>query len=153
MIRPYTAFGDSLMTRRIATVLIALLALCTGASAQDGRKGIAFVQAVEQGGGVCTGATPKDAFACAKKKCVAEGAAAEDCMEQAWCYPGFWSVDLFVQSSDGPHWHEYFCGWNTKELALAAAKAACDPKVRKDVMECAPVALYDEDGKQYPVDP
>ncbi len=145
------------MTRRFATLLIPLLApalaFATGALAQDGRKGIAFVQAVEQGGGVCTGATPQEAFACAKKKCVAEGAAAEDCMEQAWCYPGFWSVDLFVQSSEGPHWHEYFCGWNTKELALAAAKAACDPKVRKDVMECAPVALYDEDGKEHAVDP
>lgn len=136
----------------IAMTLCLVLSSPIGAGAQEGRNGIAFVQAVEQGSGVCTGKDAASAFACARAKCTAEGAAGEDCTEQAWCSPAFWSVDVFLQHQEGPHWHEYYCGWNSRELALAAARTACDKALRPYLIECAAVMVYDEDGKEHPVE-
>ena len=136
----------------VAMMLCFVLSSAVGAPAQDGRHGIAFVQAVEQGSGVCTGKDAASAFACAKEKCTAEGAAGEDCTEQAWCNPAFWSVDIFLQHQEGPHWHEYYCGWNSKELAQAAVKTVCDKTLRPYLIECAAAMIYDEDGKEHPVE-
>ena len=53
--------------------------LASGPSmAQDGPKGIAFVQAPEQGGGVCLGATPEEGFSCAVAQCMESGATDAD---------------------------------------------------------------------------
>lgn len=134
------------MYRFAAALLSATLLIASPALAD--RKGIAYVQAPEQSSGTCTGITAAEAFACAKKQCVDGGAEAADCLEVAYCFPGNWSVDVFKQVSDGPHWHEFYCGWGTKEEALIAGAAACDKELHPDLMECKSVRLIDEDGNE-----
>ena len=142
------------MTVRGFCTLIFVFALtATGTIAQEGgRQGIAFVQAPEMSSGVCTGKDAATAFDCAKKQCVDGGGTDEDCLEQAYCFPARFSVDVFMRSSEGPHWHEYYCGWDTKELAMAAAKVACDNIKRPYLIECTPVLIYDEDGRSEEVE-
>jgi hypothetical protein len=125
-------------------ILAVSLAFAAGSAARA--DGIAIVQAVEQSGGVCTGPTAAEAFECAKDKCVAGGAAREDCLEMTWCQSG-WAVDVFMQSTEGPHWHEYHCGWSTRAEAEAAGELACNPERKTQLMECATVQIYDPDGK------
>lgn len=140
---------------RFCTTIFALtMAAATAFAEEGGRQGIAFVQAPEMSSGVCTGKDAASAFDCAKKQCIDGGGTAEDCLEQAYCFPARFSVDVFMQSSEGPHWHEYFCGWESKELALAAAKVACDNVKRPDLIECTAVLTYDEDGtsEEVPMD-
>jgi hypothetical protein len=126
-----------------ATVALVLAAAAVSAAHADG---IAIVQAVEQSGGVCTGATAAEAFDCAKDKCEAGGAVREDCLEMTWCQSG-WTVDVFMQSTEGPHWHEYHCGWSSRAEAEAAGQLACNPERKTQLMECATVQIYDPDGK------
>jgi hypothetical protein len=108
--------------------------------------GIAIVQAPEQSFGICTGKNAKQAFACAKKQCAKGGAAVEDCIEMAYCESG-WTVDVFMQSKEGNHWHEYHCGWKTRKEAEAAGKLACNAERKTQLMECAAVQYYDPQGK------
>jgi len=124
-------------------------ALAAGpASAQTGPRGIAFVQAPETGGGVCTSATPEEGFACAVAECMEGGATDEDCIRTDWCQPAGWSVDIFVQHREGPHWHEVICGMASEAVAKAAAEAACDPNARDDLIECSVVQVYDPEGAE-----
>ena len=128
---------------------IALLAACIAApqaAAQDGPAGIAFVQAPEQGGGVCTGATMDEAFSCAVALCMETGAADEDCLRTNWCQPAGWSVDVFVQHREGPHWHEVACGLANRAIAEAVGEAICDREARDYLIECATVQVYDPEG-------
>ncbi|MCV3765185.1 hypothetical protein [Rhizobium sp. TRM95796] len=135
-----------MMMRMIMRVTVAL-ALAAAAANGARADGIAIVQAVEQATGVCNGATAAEAFECAKDKCVAAGAAArEDCLEMTWCQSG-WTVDVFMQSTEGPHWHEYHCGWSSRAEAEAAGSLACNPERKTQLMECAAVQIYDPDGK------
>ena len=108
--------------------------------------GIAIVQAPEQSFGVCVGKNAKEAFACATNKCVKGGARAEDCFEMTYC-DASWTVDIFMQSPEGPHWHEYRCGWTTRAEAEAAGALVCNPERKKQLIECATVQIYDPDGK------
>jgi hypothetical protein len=138
---------ESDMARRFHLLVIAALA-ASPVSAQDGPKGIAFVQAPEQGSGVCVAATPEEGFACAVEQCMADGARDEDCIRTNWCQPAGWSVDIFVQHQEGIHWHEVICGLPTEAIAQAAAEAACDPAERNYVIECSVVQVYDPEGKE-----
>jgi hypothetical protein len=108
--------------------------------------GIAIVQAPEQSFGICAGENAAKAFACAKKQCAAGGAAQEDCLEMAYCDYG-WTVDVFMQSKEGNHWHEYHCGWKTRAEAEAAGKLACNKKRMKELTECTAVQIYDPEAK------
>ena len=135
------------MVRRIHILVIAALAAFP-AAAQDGPKGIAFVQAPEQGSGVCLGSTPEEGFSCAVAQCMESGAADEDCIRTNWCQPAGWSVDNFVQHQEGLHWHEVICGLPTEGIARKAAEAACDPDEREYVSECSMVQIYDPDGAE-----
>ncbi len=136
--------------RRFYTVFFAGLLLAGGSLAQDsGRKAIAYSQAPEMSSGVCVGKDMASAIACAKQTCIDGGGEAEYCLDVAACFPARWSVDVFMQVADGPHWHEFYCGWESKELALKAAEIACDKAVRPDLIECAPVQIHDEEGKVY----
>lgn len=136
------------MAKRLHLFTIAAALIALPAAAQDGPKGIAFVQAPEQSGGVCTGATPEEGFACAVAECTAGGAADEDCIRTNWCQPAGWSVDIFVQHSEGPHWHEVVCGMPSEAIARAAALHACDPNERDYLIECSVVQVYDPEGKE-----
>jgi len=137
------------MVKRVHFLVIAaaMLAACP-ASAQSGPKGIAFVQAPEQGGGVCVAATPEEGFACAVEQCMADGARDEDCIRTNWCQPAGWSVDIFVQHAEGPHWHEVICGMPSEAIARAAALHVCDRSERDYLIECSVVQVYDPEGKE-----
>lgn len=117
------------------------------AFAQDGPRGIAFVQAPEQGGGVATGATMEEAFDKATAQCMESGALAQDCLKTNWCFPAGWSVDIFVQHREGLHWHEVVCGLPSKAAALASAVHICDRTERDYLIECSPVQIYDAQGE------
>jgi hypothetical protein len=135
-----------------AVVLAAALGVLSPAAAQDGPVGIAFVEAPEQSGGVCTGGNLDRAFACARQKCVDGGAEARDCLRVAWCYPAGWSVDVFMQHREGPHWHSYSCGWGTREAAVRAAALTCDKINNPDLIECTPVRIWNPDGREVEVE-
>ncbi|WP_334193053.1 hypothetical protein [Pararhodobacter sp.] len=125
-------------------LLVALLPL--PALAQDGPRGIAFVQAPEQSSGVALGRTPDEAFAAATAQCVEGGALAEDCLRTNWCYPAGFSIDIFAQHREGPHWHEVICGLPSREAGEQVAHALCDTAARPYLIECALVQVYDPDG-------
>lgn len=122
-------------------------AVAAAAPAFAEQTGIAFVQAPEQSVAMCTGPNPDRAFACARKNCVADGALAADCARMAWCFPAGWSADIFLQHREGPHWHEFTCGWDSLDAAKKAAALKCDRAARPYLIECATVGLYDPDGK------
>ena len=127
---------------RTITVAIITVALPLFAWA----NGIAIVQAPEQSFGICAGANAAEAFACAKKQCAAGGAIEADCLEMTYCDYG-WAVDVFMQSKEGNHWHEYHCGWKTRSEAEAAGKLACSAERMKELMECTAVQIYDPEAK------
>lgn len=134
-------------------VAIAALALA-GPAAAEGRQGIAFAEAPEASAGVCFGGSPEAALDCARARCVAggEGLRPSDCLRVRWCFPAGWSGDVFMQVADGPHWHEYLCGWDSRAAVEAAASVACDRSRRTDLVECALVRTWDEDGTEYPAE-
>ena len=132
--------------RRLVTILCVTL-FCTPLVAQEGgRKAIAFVQAPEMGAGVCVEKDTASAIDCAMKQCMESGATAQDCQVNATCFPANWSVDVFMMADGGPHWHQYSCGWQTKELALKAAELACSNAKEDNLVECSAVQLVDEEG-------
>ncbi|MBB4066730.1 hypothetical protein [Gellertiella hungarica] len=136
--------------RKIVTTL-AMMAAFMASPALAERKGIAFVEAPEMSSGMCTGANREEAFGCARKQCIDNGGTDADCIDTTYCFPAFWSVDVFKQNNDGFHWHEIHCGAGSKEDALAIAKAVCDKVRNPELMECAAARLFDEDGKEYEV--
>ena len=137
------------MVSRFAFAAVAMLALSSGASAQDqGPVGIAFVEAPEMSSGVCTAGNPDAGFACARAKCMESGAQARDCLRVAWCFPSGWSVDVFMQHREGPHWHEYSCGWQTREAAIKAAGVKCDPGLNEHLIECSAVRVWNPQGAE-----
>jgi hypothetical protein len=141
--------------RRFALAAIVLVTAAGGlrpAAAQDGPVGIAFAQAPEQSFGYCVAGSPDAGLACARQKCVDGGAAASDCLRVAWCYPSGWSVDVFLQHREGPHWHEYSCGWASRELALKAAELKCDRTLNPHLIDCTAVQLWDPAGAGVPLE-
>jgi hypothetical protein len=133
--------------KSLAAALIVLAFLCGAAQAQDGPMGIAFVQAPEQGAGTCIANNPDRGFACAKEKCVAAGAPASECLRVQWCYPHMWAADVFVQNQEGVHWHEYLCGWDSRETLEAAVAVKCDRTLRAYLLECSVVEMWSDLGE------
>lgn len=132
--------------RRLATILCVTLSAMAVQAQEGGRKAIAFVQAPEMSAGQCLDKDTASAIDCAVKQCIAGGGTAEDCQVNATCYPANWSVDVFMMADGGPHWHQYSCGWQTKELALKAAELACSTAADNGLVECSTVQLVNEDG-------
>jgi hypothetical protein len=134
--------------------LIALcLALVLPGLALAQPMGIAFVQAPEQSSGRAMGETPEAAFAAATQACVEGGALAEDCVQTNWCAPAGWSIDIFAQHTEGPHWHETVCGLPSEPVARAVAAQICDRAARPYLIECALVAVIDPEGQSLPEPP
>lgn len=131
-----------------AAALLCTVLASSATIAQDGPIGIAFAEAPEQSSGVCTGQNTDKTLACARAKCVDGGAMAEDCLRVKWCYPAGWSADLFVQHREGLHWHEYLCGWESREAVQAAAAVACDRELRPYIIECSTVRFWDNQGQE-----
>lgn len=136
--------GETLRKLVLKMVLGALATVVMPLPAAAG--GIAIVQAPEQSFGICAGEDATEAFACAKKKCASGGALEADCLEMAYCDYG-WTVDVFMQSKEGNHWHEYHCGWKTRAEAEAAGKLACNAERMQELLECSAVQIYDPDAK------
>jgi hypothetical protein len=130
-----------------------LAAVAPATDAAEGPVGIAYVAAPEQSSGVCVAGNADKAFACARAKCTAGGALARDCLRIAWCFPSGWSTDVFLQNQDGFHWHEFSCGWHSKEMALRAARLRCDRSLSPQLLECMTVGVYDPDGKSETPEP
>lgn len=129
-----------------------LMAMSMGTSTAVGEEiGVAFVQAVEQSTGMCFGTNPDKAFQCARKKCMANGTSRGDCQRVKWCYTANWSADLFVQHREGFHWHEYLCGWGSKNDLIAAAKVHCEGENRNFLIECSIVGAWDGAGKEHQI--
>lgn len=132
--------------KRHLLAVTGLLFWCCMATSPSLGQGIAFSQAPEQAAGVCFGGNPNQALQCARDKCAAAGAAPRDCLRVKWCYPAGWSADLFLQHQEGPHWHEYLCGWDSREAVVKAAELACDKGRRSYLIECAVVRLWSPEG-------
>lgn len=137
--RPRGTIMNSITKTIVAALVTLAMPLIASAA------GVAIVQAPEQSFGICAAQNAADAFACAKKQCVAGGALAADCFEMAYCDYG-WTVDVFMQAKEGNHWHEYYCGWKTRVEAEAAGKLACNPERMKELMECSTVQIFDPDA-------
>jgi hypothetical protein len=129
-------------------VAAALLIAAAPASAQ---VGVAFAQAPEQSVAHCFGSNADATLACARARCAAGGAAPQDCLRVRWCYPAGWSADLFVQAAEGNHWHEFLCGWDSRETLDAAVALTCDRTRRADLLMCEAVEIFDPDGVASPV--
>jgi hypothetical protein len=125
---------------------LALVLAAQAGQAQERAGAIAFAQAVELSGGVGTGATLEEAVAAARAACVAGGAAEADCLISAACQPAGWSIDVFVQHREGPHWHEFTCGIADQAMVAGIAEAVCDREARPWLMECAVVEVRDPSG-------
>lgn len=132
--------------RSICTILMSMAISLSAALAQEGRKGIAYVQAPEMSSGVCTGKDAASAFGCARKQCIDGGGTDEDCVDMAYCFPALFSVQVSILHKEGIHWQEFYCGWDSRDAALAAAEVACDLSNRPYINECVATAIYDEDG-------
>lgn len=131
---------------RFARSFMFLAVISTAIAQASAQNGIAFVQAPEQGGGVAVGETMEAAFAAATAQCMESGAEAQDCIKTNWCSPAGWSVDVFVQHREGPHWHEVVCGLSSETAARATALNMCDRGERDYLIECAAVQIYDPSG-------
>ncbi|MEM7291598.1 MAG: hypothetical protein AAF412_14705 [Pseudomonadota bacterium] len=116
----------------------------------DGPKGIAFVEAPEQSSGLCFADNADKGFACAKKECTANGTISSDCLRVKWCYPAGWSADIFMQHKEGPHWHQYLCGWASRQDVELAAKVMCEGSQKEWLIECSIVSIWDPEGKKIP---
>ena len=133
-------------TRRISTLVIAFAFLATPPALAEGPQGVAYVVAPEQSFGLCFADNADSAFSCARTKCTANGTQSSDCLRVKWCYPAGWSADLFLQHREGPHWHQYLCGWPSREDAEAAAKLVCEGSQKEWLIECSVVGLWDPEG-------
>jgi hypothetical protein len=133
--------------RRLVTILCVTLSAAAVQAQEGGRKAIAYVQAPEMSSGLCVEKDTASAIDCAMKQCIEGGGTAEVCEVNATCSPGNWSVDIFMMADGGPHWHQFSCGWQSRELALKAAELACSNAKEDGLIECTPVQLIDEDGK------
>ncbi len=125
---------------------VACLFFYPGFAASQSVSGIAFVEAPERSSGRCTGSNAGDAIACAREKCVAGGAAAEDCKVIQYCYPSLWAADLLQQHKEGLHWHRYLCGWQSEGDLDSAIETACDGSVADYLAVCEVVAKWSPDG-------
>lgn len=133
--------------RRLVTILCVTLPALGVQAQEGGRNAIAYVQAPEMSSGLCVEKDTASAIDCAVKQCIEGGGTVEDCQVNATCSPGGFSVDVFMMADGGPHWHQFSCGWQTRDLALKAAELACSNAQQDGLTECTAVQLIDEDGK------
>ena len=109
-------------------------------------NGVAVSQAPEAGLGVCFGTFAADAMQCAVAQCMEQsGLGEEDCSPNLWCYPHGWVADIFMQHSEGPHWHKFVCDQQDQVSLEAIVKTEC----AKDYLaSCEVVRIWDNDGQQ-----
>ena len=128
------------------SILGFLVILIAPSFAQDSIQGIAITQAPEAATGICYGEDASQTIACAQADCVAQsGLKTEDCFLTNWCAPAGWTLDVFLQSNEGLHWHEFSCGWSTRKQAELSAKIICQ---REFIRMCTPVVVWSPEGQR-----
>jgi hypothetical protein len=131
--------------RLLAAALTLVWSLIFPALAQDGPLGIAYVQAPEMGGGVCFGVDARQTIDCAQQICVRDtGLEAADCIIEGWCSPMRWTADIFVQHSEGPHWHAIQCGWSSEAKMYEAVALFCTEDY---FLECSVTRVWNPQGE------
>lgn len=136
------------MMRVLLSLLLA--SMVSAAGAQDGPAGIAVVQAPEAGLGVCNATNMEDGIDCARTECIEQSGLTEnECVVDLWCQPALWSADIFMQHTEGPHWHQVICGWQDRENLDAAIALRCDSDY---LIECSAVRIWDPEGNEIAVD-
>ncbi len=109
-------------------------------------SGIAVAQAAEAGLGVCFGPLLSDAAQCATSQCMQQsGLGEDDCAVNLWCYPHGWVADIFMQHSEGPHWHKFVCDQQNRQSLEAAVELEC---AKEYLAACEIVRIWDYDGQQ-----
>ncbi|MCB1518314.1 MAG: hypothetical protein KDJ19_11950 [Hyphomicrobiaceae bacterium] len=131
---------------RLFFSILLFLASANMATAQEGPLAFAAAQAPEAGTGICVEHGMGDTLACAVSKCMTEsGLGMEDCQVDAYCMPAGWSVDVFMQHQEGPHWHTFLCGWQSREQAMSAVEIACNSDW---LIECSAVRVWSPEGNE-----
>lgn len=134
--------------KRIALLLLLCALAGTGpAVGQSGPNGIAFVQA-EEGTWSCRGSNADKAFACATKKCTADGNG-QECHPTRWCFPAGWSGVMVVWLSEFRSTVP-LCGAPSEASVKDALKALCAGF--DDGHRCDLVSLIGPDGKEQTVE-
>lgn len=109
-------------------------------------NGLAVAQAPEAGLGICLGPLAEDAISCAVSECMAQsGLGPDDCVPNLWCYPHGWAADIFMQHSEGSHWHKFVCDQQSRERLDALVDFEC---AQDFLAECAAVRIWDPDGSE-----
>ncbi|WP_423067146.1 hypothetical protein [Devosia sp. CN2-171] len=109
-------------------------------------NGIAVSQAAEAGLGVCFGPLQPDTSQCATSACMQQsGLGEEDCATNLWCYPHGWVADIFMQHSEGPHWHKFVCDQQDRASLEAVVQLEC---AKEYLSACEIVRVWDNDGQQ-----
>ncbi|MEX1181112.1 MAG: hypothetical protein WEB63_09930 [Cucumibacter sp.] len=113
--------------------------------AQEGLIAFAAAQAPEAGLGTCFG-LDASAIECAEYECMEmSGLGIEDCHANIYCFPSYWVADIFMQHAEGPHWHQFICGWYDRAQLEAAIEIACMPDY---LIECTAVRIWNPDGEE-----
>jgi len=117
------------------------LALAT-AAAPAAAEAIAFAQAPEMSFGIGLGGGLAEAIDRAMEDCGHPG----DCVVTTACSPAGWSVDVFLQHREGLHWHEIFCGFDSRETAEAIVPQLCSLATRPYLIDCMLSQVWNPDG-------
>jgi hypothetical protein len=136
--------------RLLLNLLVALWLLAVPVLAEDAAppawNGIAFSQAPEAGLGVCFDTDAAAALSCAQAACMAEsGLGVEDCGQDFWCKPHGFAADIFVQHTEGPHWHAFVCGAADRQELDALVAVRCDADY---YIECEAVRVWSDEGEE-----
>lgn len=109
-------------------------------------SGIAVAQAPEAGLGVCFGTFAADTMECARSECMMQsGLGEDDCAVNLWCYPHGWVADIFMQHTEGVHWHKFVCDQQDRASLEAVAAVEC---AKDYLIGCEIVRIWDADGQQ-----
>ena len=115
------------------------------AAAQEGPISFAAAQAAEAAIGYCWG-VDAGAIECAQNECMEQtGFGVEDCAANLYCFPAFWTADIFMQHQEGPHWHRFLCGYSSREEIEQVAQVLCSADW---LIDCALVRIWDPDGEE-----
>lgn len=130
---------------RIGVAALLFLGLAIATPSVGLATGFGVSQAPEAGTGVCFGDNADSTMACARKKCMAQsGLSAADCPRILWCFPAGWTADIFMQHREGIHWHEYLCGWDSRETLQSAVDLKCK---KEFLIECSAVQIWSPEGR------
>lgn len=93
----------------------------------------------------------EQAISCAVSKCIKAGGNETYCIIMTWCGDARWSMELFLQSKQGPHWNEFVCGLESKAEVRSVEAAICKSR-QKQFDACMTSRMIDPSGKEHDPD-